>query len=219
MSPRPRWLPFAVVVVAVAFAVSGVAPHDRLTWLMEVAPVVLIAPVLWLTRDRFPLSDLLYACIAVHALVLIYGAAYTYARVPLGFVLQDGLDLARNPYDRIGHFFQGFVPALAAREILLRGAWVRGPRMRAFLVLCVALAVSAAYELVEWAAALGMGQGASQFLGTQGDPWDTQADMFMALLGALVVLTLLARLHDRRIAALASRAAGNAGGPDAGAGR
>ncbi|HET7729312.1 MAG TPA: DUF2238 domain-containing protein [Usitatibacter sp.] len=199
-----RWGPLELslaAVVAVALVASGIAPYDRLTWLMEVAPVLVAAPVLMATRRRFPLSDLLYALIALHALVLILGGAYTYARVPLGAWLQDAMHLERNPYDRIGHFMQGFVPALAAREVLLRGAFVRGRRMAAFLSGCVALAVSAAYELVEWAAALALGQGADEFLGTQGDPWDTQSDMFMALLGATLAVTALARLHDARIRA------------------
>jgi putative membrane protein len=137
--------------------------------------------------------------------VLILGGAYTYARVPLGFWLQDWLGLERNPYDRIGHLMQGFVPALVAREILLRGGYVAGRRMAAFLSGCVALAVSALYELVEWWAALALGQGAEQFLGTQGDPWDTQADMFCALVGAIASLSLLSRVQDRQMHALNSR--------------
>ena len=173
---------------------------------MEVAPVVVVLPLLWATYRRFPLTALLYACIFVHALVLMLGGAYTYARVPLGFEIADALGLQRNPYDKIGHFFQGFVPALAAREILVRGAWVRGRSMLAFLVVCIVLAVSATYEFVEWGAALALGQGADEFLGTQGDPWDTQSDMFAALLGALAALALLSRLHDRQIERL--RAAG-----------
>jgi putative membrane protein len=157
-----------------------------------------VLPLLWMTWRRFPLTTLLYACIFIHALILMLGGAYTYARVPLGFQLQELFDLSRNPYDKIGHFAQGFVPALAAREILIRGSYVRGRRMLAFLVLCVVLAVSAAYELVEWAAALALGQGADEFLGTQGDPWDTQSDMFLALIGAAAAL-LLSPLHDRQI--------------------
>jgi putative membrane protein len=157
---------------------------------------------LWLTYQRFPLTTLLYACIFVHALVLMLGGAYTYARVPLGFQLQEFLDLNRNPYDKIGHFFQGFVPALVAREILLRGRYVRGHRMLAFLVVCVVLAISASYEFIEWGAALAMGQGADEFLGTQGDPWDTQSDMFLALLGSIVALLCFSRLHDRQLQAL-----------------
>jgi putative membrane protein len=145
--------------------------------------------------------------IALHCLVLILGGAYTYARVPLGFWLQDALGLARNPYDRIGHFMQGFVPALVAREILLRQGHVAGRKMAGFLSVCVALAVSALYELVEWWAALALGQGADAFLGTQGDPWDTQSDMFMALIGAMLAATTLARLQDARIAALSRKGA------------
>ena len=135
-------------------------------------------------------------------LVLILGGAYTYARVPAGFWLQDLLALERNPYDRIGHFMQGFVPAMVAREILLRGAFVSGRRMTAFLCACVALAVSAVYELIEWGAALALGQGADEFLGTQGDHWDTQSDMFLAMLGAVAALALFSRMHDRQMAAL-----------------
>jgi putative membrane protein len=145
---------------------------------------------------------LLYVCIFVHACVLMLGGAYTYARVPLGFALQDWLQLQRNPYDKIGHFMQGFVPALVAREILLRGAYVQGRRMLSFLCVCVVLAISASYELIEWGAALALGQGADEFLGTQGDPWDTQSDMFLALIGAGVALLLFTRLQDRQIAAL-----------------
>jgi putative membrane protein len=170
-----------------------------LTWLMEVGPVLVGVPLLLMTYRRFPLITILYLLIALHALVLILGGAYTYARVPLGFWLQRLFDLERNPYDRIGHFMQGFVPALIAREILLRGKYVSGGRMAAFLSGCVALAVSAFYELVEWWTALLLGQGADAFLGTQGDPWDTQSDMFMALVGAAAALLTLARLQDRQM--------------------
>jgi len=188
--------------VLAALVVSGLKPYDRATWWMEVAPVLIAAPILVATYRRFPLTTLLYLLIGVHALVLIYGGAYTYARVPLGFWLQDLLSLERNPYDRIGHFMQGFVPAMVAREILLRNRFVSGSSMAAFLALCVALAVSAFYELIEWGAALALGQGAEEFLGTQGDPWDTQADMFLALIGAAAALAVLSRLHDRQIARL-----------------
>jgi len=184
---------------------SGLSPYDRGTWLLEVAPVLIALPVLWASRRRFPLTPLLYVLVFLHAGVLILGGAYTYARVPLGFALQDLFDLARNPYDRIGHFFQGLVPAVAAREILIRGEFVRSRRMLAFLVVCVALAISATYELIEWGAALALGAGAVEFLGTQGDPWDTQSDIFMALLGALTTLALLSRLHDRQIAGVTDR--------------
>ena len=190
-------------VVLAALVVSGLSPHERLTWLMEVAPVLIAAPVLAWTHRTFPLTTLLYAVITVHALVLILGGAYTYARVPLGFWLQDLFDLGRNPYDKIGHFMQGFGPALIAREVLLRGKHLAKRPMLGFLAICIALAISAVYELVEWWAALGMGQGADEFLGTQGDPWDTQSDMFMALIGATVALAGFSRLQDKQIREIA----------------
>ena len=166
---------------------------------MEVAPVLIVLPILYASHRRYPLTTLLYACIFVHALVLMLGGAYTYARVPLGFELQNWLGLARNPYDRIGHFFQGFVPALAAREVLIRGSYRLGRKMLAFLVICIVLAISASYELIEWGAAVALGQGAEDFLGTQGDIWDTQSDMLMALIGAISSLVLLSGLHDRQL--------------------
>lgn len=193
------------LVVLPALALSGIAPYDRLTWLMEVMPVLIVLPLLAATRRSFPLTPLLYFLIGLHALILIAGGAYTYARVPAGFWIQELFDLARNPYDKLGHFAQGFVPALAAREILLRGAYVNGRKMLFFLCACVALAVSAVYEMLEWFAALALGPGASEFVGTQGDGWDTQSDMFMALIGALVALFSMPRLHDRQIAALRQR--------------
>jgi putative membrane protein len=179
----------ALAIVLAALLVSGIHPYDRATWWLEVMPVLIALPILIATYRRFPLTALLYALIGLHALVLILGGAYTYARVPLGFWLQDWFGFERNPYDRIGHFMQGFVPALVAREILLRGGYVVGRRMAAFLSVCVALAVSASYELIEWWTALAFGHGAQDFLGTQGDPWDTQADMFCALVGAVVAMT------------------------------
>ena len=182
-----------------AVIASGWRPFDRLTWFMEVLPVLVALPLLAATRRRYPLTTLLYLLIFLHGLVLVLGGAYTYARVPAGFWVQEWLGLSRNPYDKLGHFMQGFVPALIAREILVRGAYVRGAAMTAFLCVCVALAISAFYELIEWWAALAMGQGADEFLGTQGDPWDTQSDMFLALIGAVVALRVLSRLHDRQL--------------------
>lgn len=196
-------LALAAIVFA-ALIISGIAPYDRATWLMEVAPVLIVLPVLAATRQRFPLTTLLTVLIAAHALVLIAGGAWTYARVPLGFWIQDWLGIGRNPYDKIGHFMQGFVPALAAREILLRGGYVRGLKMAAFLCICIAMAISACYELIEWAAAISLGQGADEFLGTQGDPWDTQSDMLMALIGSSCAMAFLSRWHDRQMAKLAS---------------
>jgi putative membrane protein len=196
---RNTWLAIASVATVGLLAASGWRPYDRATWLLEVLPVMIVLPILWLTRERFPLTTLLYICVFVQAAVLMLGGAYTYARVPLGYHLQEWLELGRNPYDKIGHFAQGFVPALVAREILVRGRYVRGRRMLAFLVVCVALAISAAYELIEWSVALVLGQGADEFLGTQGDPWDTQSDMLFALVGALTALALFSRLHDRQL--------------------
>ena len=191
----------AVIVIA-ALVVSGIAPYERLTWVMEVAPVLIALPLMIVTRRSYPLTTLLTVLITVHALVLIAGGAYTYARVPLGFWMQDWLGTVRNPYDKIGHFMQGFVPAMVAREILIRGAYVHGRKMTAFLCICIAMAISAVYELIEWAAALYLGQGADEFLGTQGDQWDTQSDMFMALIGATIAMVLLSRWHDRQLAGL-----------------
>lgn len=183
---RTHILSFALFVLVGLLAWSGWQPYDRATWFMEVVPIFLAVPLLMASYRRFPLTHLLYACIFVHAVILLVGGAYTYARVPLGFQLADWLGLHRNPYDKIGHFAQGFVPAMVAREILIRGQHVAMGKMLNFLVICVVLAISASYELIEWAAAVALGQGADEFLGTQGDPWDTQSDMLFALMGAAV---------------------------------
>jgi len=198
-SRTPRLLSVITLLLLAALIHSGIRPYDRATWLMEVAPVLIVLPLLWLTHRRYPLTPLLYTLIFFHALILIFGGMYSYARVPLGFEVQRWLDLGRNPYDKLGHFFQGLVPALVAREILLRGGYVQGRKMLGFVVCCIALAISAVYELIEWWAALALGQGADEFLGTQGDPWDTQSDMFCALLGALCGLLLFAGWQDRQI--------------------
>jgi putative membrane protein len=181
---------------------SGVHPYERSTWWMETAPIFIAAPVLVLSARRFPLTTLLYVLIALHAVILLVGGAYTYARVPLGFWVQDAFHLSRNPYDKLGHFAQGFVPALVAREIFIRLGIVRPGRWPAVLGIAIALSVSLIYELVEWGAAVAMGQGADAFLGTQGDVWDTQSDMGMAFLGASVAMLLFTRWQDRQIAAL-----------------
>jgi putative membrane protein len=198
-TPSLAQLRAGAAVLVGLLVLSGWHPFDRTTWLLEVFPVIVALPLLALTHRRFPLTSLLYGLIFLHALVLMLGGAYTYARVPLGFHLAEWLDLTRNPYDKIGHFFQGLVPGLVAREILLRKAVVRSGSMLGFLVICIVLAVSATYELIEWASALILGQGADEFLGTQGDQWDTQSDMFCALLGGLATLALLARRHDRQL--------------------
>jgi putative membrane protein len=180
---------------------SGWSPYDRATWLLEVFPALIALPVLWATWRRLELTPLLYGLIAVHGLILMVGGAYTYARVPLGFWMQDWFGFSRNHYDRIGHLAQGLVPAIVARELLLRVWAIPHRRLVAFLSVCICLAISAFYELIEWWTALWLGQGADEFLGTQGDPWDTQADMFFAMIGAIAAVTLIARFHDRQMAA------------------
>jgi len=201
MSSRSDRLPMVLLAVgAVALVLSGIEPSDRTTWILEVTPIFLGVPILIATRRRFPLTPLVYWLIFLHSLILMLGGHYTYARVPLGFWLQHLLGFARNPYDRIGHLAQGFVPAILTRELLLR----RTPLVRGgwlfFLVTSVCLAFSAFYEFTEWWAALAGGSAADSFLGTQGDPWDTQWDMFCALIGALTAQVLLSRLHDRQLA-------------------
>ncbi|MFT3734919.1 MAG: DUF2238 domain-containing protein [Rhodocyclaceae bacterium] len=187
-------LPVALTaLVLAALLASGIAPHDRLTWWLEIAPVLIVLPLAWTLRQRFPLTPLLQLLLTLHAIVLIVGGAWTYARVPFGFWLQDLFELSRNPYDKIGHFLQGVTPALFMREFLLRSERVRGTGLAAALSVSVALAFSAIYELIEWISALLLGQGADEFLGTQGDVWDTQSDMALALLGAVLALLLIRR--------------------------
>jgi len=195
------------LVVGLALLVSGVAPYDRTTWWLEVFPVLIGGPIVFFTARRFPLTPLTYTLLAIHAVILIVGGHYTYARVPVGFWVQDLLGLARNHYDRLGHLAQGFVPAILVREILLRTSPLRPGRWLFILVTATCLAISACYELVEWWAALVGGQAADAFLGTQGDIWDTQWDMFLALIGALLAQLLLGRAHDRALAALERRQA------------
>jgi putative membrane protein len=190
-----------LAVGIVALVVSAIGPKDRFTWFLEVAPVLLGAPILIATWRRFPLTSLVYRLLLLHAVILMVGGHYTYAEVPLGFWMQKAFGFARNHYDRIGHLAQGFVPALLARELLLRRAVVRRGGWLFFLVTCICLALSATYELVEWWTAVATGEAATAFLGTQGDPWDTQWDMFLALVGAVAAQLLLARLHDCQIRA------------------
>lgn len=187
---------------AIALVVSGIGPADRTTWWLEIFPILIAVPVLLATRRRFPLTPLVYRLIFVHALILMLGGHYTYAKVPLGFWMQDVFGFARNHYDRIGHFAQGFVPAIVAREILLRRSPLTRGRWLFTIVTALCLAISACYEFVEWWAAVIGGSGADAFLGTQGDVWDTQWDMFMALVGATSALLILSRLHDRQLAKL-----------------
>lgn len=197
---REPWILLAAGLVVLAW--SGIAPHDRLTWFLETAPAMIVAAIVAATWRRFPLSPLLVRLILLHAIVLMIGGRYTYALAPPGEWVKDLLDLSRNHYDRLGHFMQGFVPAIAAREILIRRTPLVPGKMLGFLAVGICLAFSAFYEILEWWSALAFGQGAEAFLGTQGDVWDTQWDMFLALVGATTAATLLGRIHDRGIAAV-----------------
>lgn len=190
---------FAMLFLVLSLIISGIDPFDRGTWLMEVLPVLIVVPLLIHTYKRFPLTNLLYVLIFIHCMVLIVGGTYTYARVPFGFEMAEWFGLDRNPYDKIGHFMQGFVPAIAAREILLRNDILKHGKMLIFIVISIVLAISASYELIEWAAALALGEGAEEFLGTQGYEWDTQSDMFFALIGSVSALLLLSKWHDRQL--------------------
>lgn len=207
----PRYEIALLALVLAVLVWSGVAPHDRFTWLLEVFPVLAGVPILVATSRRFRFTRLVYTLIALHAIVLMVGGKYTYAEVPLGSWIRDGLGLARNPYDRIGHLAQGFVPAMVARELLWRRSPLAGSRWLPFVVVCICLALSAFYELIEWWTAAATGTAAEAFLGTQGDPWDTQWDMFLALAGSLAALALLSRPHARVLAALDGAAPAGAG--------
>lgn len=201
----------ALVLLAVGLGllvVSGVHPKDRFTWVLEVAPIFVAVPVLVATRRRFPLTPLAYRLIFLHALVLMAGGHYTYAEVPLGFWARDLLGLARNHYDRLGHFAQGFVPAILAREVLRRRLGLAAGGWLFFLVTCVCLSVSAAYEMIEWLTAVTTGSAAMAFLGTQGDVWDTQWDMFLAFLGSITAQLLLSHRHERELPPFLARGAG-----------
>lgn len=198
----PRALQILTVSVCVAVVLSGFSPFDRTTWLLELTPLPVVLAVLWATCRRFPLTPMLYLGIAVQCLGLVAGAAYTFPRVPVGEWLVQAFDLSRNPYDRIGHFVQGFVPALAVREIFVRQFGIRGERLMPFLAVCVVMTFSATYEIIEWWAAITFGADADDFLGMQGDEWDAQADMLCAFVGAICMLCLIPRLHDQQMAAL-----------------
>lgn len=210
---HPVALPLSLLaVVGIALLASGIHPHDRTTWWLEVLPVLVAAPLLLVTWRQFPLTPLAYWLVAIHALVLMLGGHYTYARVPLGFWMQDLFDFSRNNYDRIGHFMQGFAPAIIVRELLIRTSPLGPGKWLFTLVLFSVLGVSATYEFTEWWAALAGGEAATDFLGTQGDPWDTQWDMFLAGCGAIVSQLLLSSLHDRQLAVVAPAIASKVGG-------
>jgi putative membrane protein len=191
-----------LAVVLIVLLWSAIRPRDRFTWLLEVFPVIVAVPLLLATYHRFRLTDLAYVLVAAHAVILMVGGHYTYAEVPLFNWLRDALDLSRNHYDRVGHFAQGFVPAIVAREVLLRTSPLTRGKWLFVLVVSVCLAISAAYELIEWSAAALTGTAADAFLGTQGDAWDTQKDMALALFGSAFAQAVLSRVHDRQLARL-----------------
>ena len=194
------WL--VVCIWVLALVISAFDPTDRLTWFLEVLPVMVAAPLLVFTKSDFPLSRILFWMIFIHGPVLVMGGHYTYAEVPVGFYFQDVFDFERNPYDRISHFWQGFVPALLTREILLRKTPLVPGKMLFLMCISIPLAFSAFYELIEWWAAIALDQNAEALLGTQGDPWDTQSDMFMALIGAITAYVILSKLQGRQLTTL-----------------
>jgi putative membrane protein len=215
MDPDDRLPLILLVATGLVFLLLGWAPKaDRFTWFMECFPVLLGAPLLVASRRRFPFTPLLYVLMALHALVLMVGGHWTYAEVPAGHWVKDWLHLARNPYDRLGHLFQGFVPVLLFREVLFRKSILKPGGWSAMVLVFMVLGLSAAYELLEWLTAVATGAKADAFLGTQGDPWDTQWDMACALIGGSLALLLVSRVHDRQMAALpAAPASAGPGGP------
>ncbi|MBN2581737.1 MAG: DUF2238 domain-containing protein [Planctomycetes bacterium] len=187
-----------LLVSGLAYLVwSGIGPRDFVTWIEEVAPAVIGGAILVATYRRFRFSTLTYCFVWLFSLILMTGGHWTYARVPLGFWISDLLDLQRNHFDRLGHFFQGVIPALLGRELLLRTSDLKRGKWLAFILICISLAISATYELIEWAVAAAQGASAEAFLGTQGDQWDAQKDMLMATCGAVFVVLVLARLQDK----------------------
>jgi len=178
---------------------SGIGPKDFVTWCLEVAPAVIGGVVLWFTRERFPLTALVYVLILIHCIILMIGGHYTYAEVPLGEWVRELVDGSRNNYDKLGHFVQGFIPAIITRELMIRLEVFNSSRWRDFFIVCFCLAFSAFYELIEWWVALLSEEAADAFLGTQGYVWDTQSDMGWAFFGAVLALVLLSRLHDRQL--------------------
>jgi putative membrane protein len=189
-------------IFAIALIWSGVAPLDRFTWILEVAPAVIALLILAFSRNRFPLSPLLYLLILLHSVILMIGGHYTYAEVPIFDWLAEQFDWQRNHYDKLGHFAQGFVPAMVARELLVRHQVINKPTWLAPIIVFICLGISALYELIEWWVAALTGEDAEAFLGTQGYVWDTQSDMAMAMLGAIIALTCLSRYHQRQLSSL-----------------
>ncbi len=188
-----------ITLFCITFIWSGINPHDYFTWFLEVLPAILGVLILWKTEKSFPLTPLTYVLILIHAIILMIGGHYTYAEVPLFNTLQDIFELSRNNYDKVGHFAQGFIPAIIAREIFIRKEVINSKAWQNFLIICFCLGFSAFYELVEWWVAILSGASADAFLGTQGDVWDTQSDMALALLGAITALFSLNKIHDKQL--------------------
>lgn len=198
-SPGPKTARGLIIFVCLALAISAIGAFDALTWFLEVVWVFIGLPLIIWNWKKFPLSQLLCFTLAIHALVLMYGGHYTYAETPLGLWAKDAFELSRNHYDRLGHFMQGFVPAILVRELLLRTSPLQRGKWLAVLTTCACLAFSAFFELIEWWAALAWGGAADAFLATQGDVWDTQWDMFICLCGAIISQLVLAKWHDKQL--------------------
>lgn len=198
-----KHLPAILLAIVIAvFIWSGIGPHDRWTWYAEVAPVIIALPLLFFTRHKFPLTPLLYTLIAIHCIVLLVGGHYTYALTPIGDWLREPFGFERNHYDRLGHLMQGFVPAMIARELLLRTSTLKAGKWMFAIIVLSCFGISAIYELIEWQAAILTGTHADQFLATQGDVWDTQKDMLCAGIGAIIALLTLSRYHNRQLSQL-----------------
>jgi putative membrane protein len=199
MRNRGRFFFLLFTILGVVFAWSAIAPLQRLTWWLEIAPILIALPILIFTYKQFKFTQLAYALMLVHAVILLIGGHYTYAEVPLFNWLRDTFDLSRNHYDRVGHFAQGFIPAIIAREVLLKKSPLSRGRWLFFITCCICLSISAVYEFIEWWVAVYAGGAADAFLGLQGDVWDTQWDMFAALLGAIAAQVMLAKMHDKQM--------------------
>jgi putative membrane protein len=199
MQSQNRFFLIQLTILLLVFVWSAIQPYDRATWWLEVLPVLIALPLLIFTYFRFQFTRLAYSLMLLHAIILLVGGHYTYAEVPLFSWLRDTFDWSRNYYDRVGHFAQGLVPAVIAREILLKQSPLTQGRWLFFIVCCICLSISACYEFVEWWVAVLSGTGAEAFLGTQGDVWDTQWDMFIALCGAVIAQISLVRLQDHQM--------------------
>jgi putative membrane protein len=188
---------FLLVAFFLILIWSAMSPHDYFTWFLEVLPALIGLAILTFTYKKFPLTNFLYVLIFIHAVILMVGGHYTYAEVPLGYWVKEIFDFSRNHYDRLGHLAQGFIPALIAREIIIRKNVVNGRKWQFVFIVSLCLAISAIYEFIEWWVAIGTGTAADSFLGTQGDIWDTQWDMFLAFVGSIIALLTLSRIHDK----------------------